>query len=142
MSLQRKINRQASRRKPPAFVYPDRVHRGITVNCPPEVINHPDKGHRDGSCNRTACQRPLAGQVQFWMVDYGKAGGRLYYCAECEREFTRWDKIDRPGQPLRCSPDEANGIRRFAQLVEFESAPEQTTAEFVDGLKRKRLLRG
>lgn len=41
-----------------------------------------DKGLRDGSCNRTACQVPLAGQPRWSMPNY-TAGGRLYYCQRC-----------------------------------------------------------
>ena len=71
----------------------------------------PDKGKKNGSCNRTACQVPLTGQPQFWMQDYTITNGRLYYCARCEIEFSKWDRIDRPGAPLRCTPDEDNRIR-------------------------------
>ena len=65
----------------------------------------PDKGKKDGSCNRTACQRPLRGKRQYYMRDYMVQDGRLYYCEPCEREFTRWDRIDRPGEELRCTLD-------------------------------------
>lgn len=60
-----------------------------------------DKGQRDGSCNRTACQVPLKGQTQFWMKNYGTEGGRLHYCADCADKF---DQADRDmGQPRRCT---------------------------------------
>lgn len=68
----------------------------------------PDKGQKNGSCNRTACQMPLAGQPQFWMVNHMVHNGRYYYCGKCERAFSKWDHIDRPGEPLRCTPDEDN----------------------------------
>jgi len=67
----------------------------------------PDKGEKNGSCNRTACQMPLAGKPQFWMKNHS-TGGRLYYCGPCEVEFSKWDRIDRPGEPMRCTPDEDN----------------------------------
>jgi hypothetical protein len=76
--------------------------------CGPEM---PDKGLKDGSCNRTACQMPLAGKPQFWMKNYVVENGRLYYCAKCARDFAYWDRIDRPGEPLRCTPDEDNHAR-------------------------------
>ena len=74
----------------------------------------PKKGEKDGLCNRTACQRPLEGKRQYYMRDYGTTDGRLYYCEPCERDFSHWDRIDRPGEPLRCTLDEttANGAAR------------------------------
>lgn len=66
----------------------------------------PDKGQKDGSCNRTACQLPLAGQPQFWMKDHMVANGRLYYCRACERKFTEADRRFR--EELRCTADEDN----------------------------------
>lgn len=68
----------------------------------------PDKGKRDGSCNRTACQLPLAGNRQFFMKDH-VTGGRLYYCPSCERKFTEADRQFR--EPMRCQPDEDNENR-------------------------------
>jgi hypothetical protein len=65
----------------------------------------PDKGEKDGSCNVTACQMPLAGKPQFWMKNH-MTGGRLYYCGRCERRFSDWDREIR--EPLRCTPDEGN----------------------------------
>lgn len=72
---------------------------------------NPDKGQKDGSCNRTACQAPLAGRPQYYMRDYGTTDGRLYYCEPCAIDFTHWDRIDRPGQPFRCTFDETTGER-------------------------------
>lgn len=66
----------------------------------------PDKGMKDGSCNRSACQAPLKGEPQFWMKNHRVTNGRLYYCANCERLFTKSDREFR--EPLRCTPDEDN----------------------------------
>lgn len=41
----------------------------------------PDKGKLDGSCNRSVCQMPLAGQEQ-WVMS-----GGLHYCAPCAKMF-------------------------------------------------------
>ncbi len=68
----------------------------------------PDKGKKNGSCNRTACQMPLAGKPQFWMKDHMVKDGRLYYCRACERMFTRADREYR--DELRCQPDEDNHL--------------------------------
>lgn len=58
----------------------------------PGVTNNPDKGQKDGSCNRTACQRPLKDELEHQFMDGIFTGGpRLYYCAGCAREFDRWD---------------------------------------------------
>lgn len=63
---------------------------------------NPDKGHANGSCNRTACQAPLAHEPEHqFMRDYMTANGRLHYCAKCARDFDHWDRIDSPGQPPR-----------------------------------------
>jgi hypothetical protein len=70
----------------------------------------PDKGKKDGSCNRTACQMPLAGKPQFWMRNHMITDGRHYYCRTCERAFAKWDRIDRPNEPPRCTPDEGNAF--------------------------------
>lgn len=63
-----------------------------------------DKGQRDGSCNRTACQVPLAGQPRWSMDDH--RGGRLYYCQRCVDLFHESDRQFR--QPLRCTIIEAD----------------------------------
>ena len=84
--------------------------------------NKPDKGHKDGSCNRTACQRPLSDEVQILGVrhfmDGNFTGGpRLYYCAKCSADFTAWDI--RSGDPRRIKtesvdlPDSAARLRDF-----------------------------
>lgn len=89
---------------------------GLGYNGP----NMADKGVKDGSCNRTACQLPLAGKPQFWMQDLTTHNGRLYYCAHCARLFDESDRDDmrkgfkKPGDyglnadGFRCSPDEDN----------------------------------
>jgi hypothetical protein len=56
----------------------------------------PDKGKRDGSCNVTACQMPLAGFIQYVMPGNGNA----HYCATCERRMSEWD--DQIKTPRRC----------------------------------------
>jgi hypothetical protein len=70
--------------------------------------NKPDKGLRDGSCNRTACQAPLLGEKQYTMPSYGSGStdGKFHYCQRCRDDFTAWDLIDSPGKPLRCTPVE------------------------------------
>lgn len=64
----------------------------------------PDKGLRDGSCNRTACQLPLAGQEQWTIPTYGGSGGtegNFYYCKLCAAKFADADREF--GQPFRCT---------------------------------------
>lgn len=54
--------------------------------------NNPDKGEKDGSCNRTACQRPLADEFEHQFMSGNFTGGpRLYYCSRCARDFDEWD---------------------------------------------------
>ncbi len=62
-----------------------------------------DKGLKDGSCNRTACQLPLLGEPQWTMPSYGNGGtdGKYYYCGECAQKFSEADRD--MGQPLRCT---------------------------------------
>jgi len=100
MSLQRKINKRAAQKVPDAFNYSNSMHRAITQGCPPEAVNKRDKGMRDGSCNRTACQKPLEGMPRWSMPNYTR-GGRLYYCTQCVNEFHKWDR--RCGDELRCT---------------------------------------
>lgn len=59
-----------------------------------------DKGHFDGSCNRTACQRPLAGNNWFnrWTI--------AYYCQSCALKINDADGgdsnlVDGRGLPCR-----------------------------------------
>jgi hypothetical protein len=63
----------------------------------------PDKGQKDGSCNRGACQLPLAGRQQWTMKDH-VTGGKLYYCADCAHKFNESDREF--GEPLRCTMEE------------------------------------
>lgn len=61
-----------------------------------------DKGRANGSCNRTACQAPLAHEPTHQFMDGNFTGrGKLYYCAKCSRDFDHWDRIDSPNQPPR-----------------------------------------
>jgi len=59
----------------------------------------PDKGRLDGSCNRTACQTPLAGREQ-WRMKPEYNPEQPHYCGTCARDFHNWDR--RIGAPLRC----------------------------------------
>lgn len=75
----------------------------------------PDKGQPDGSCNRTACQAPLADEIEHQFMEGLCTGGpRLHYCTPCAREFDRWDRIDQPGQPPRITRELK---ARFAEEV-------------------------
>ena len=54
-------------------------------------IKH-DKGLANGSCNRTACQAPLADEPAHQFMDGIFTGGpRLHYCARCASDFDAWD---------------------------------------------------
>lgn len=55
----------------------------------------PDKGKRDGSCNRSACQMPLAGNPQYVIRSTGD-----HYCQDCARKFNNHDAEMR--RELRC----------------------------------------
>jgi hypothetical protein len=80
--------------------------------------NKPDKGQKDGSCNVTACQVPLKGRRQGWMVNHTVENGRYYYCASCCRKFNEWDdKLIRAGQETarritwdETTPDTTDGV--------------------------------
>lgn len=88
MSLQRRINRRAATTRPPEHVYQSRLAGTVREGSE----NNPDKGHKDGSCNRTACQRPLAMETEHqFMEPPFTAGERLYYCAYCALDFDRID---------------------------------------------------
>lgn len=61
-----------------------------------------DKGLANGSCNRTACQRPLAGEPVHQFMEGNFTGGpRLHYCAWCAGDFDQWDH--RSGDAVRIS---------------------------------------
>jgi hypothetical protein len=103
MSLQRKINRSivAARfsmyGKPLVRNYrPEFKGKGLE----PMDQNKPDKGQANGSCNRTACQAPLADEPAHQFMDGNFTGGiRLHYCEGCALEFDRWDH--RSGDAIR-----------------------------------------
>lgn len=100
MSLQRKINRQGGTRRPNGHRYDFKMQRAITTGVPAPTINKPDKGKLNGSCNRTACQAPLADELDHqFMIVSGTANQRLYYCAHCARDFDDWDH--RSGDRIR-----------------------------------------
>lgn len=67
------------------------------------MVNHPDKGKKDGHCNRASCQRPLAGYPQYWMPNHMSANGGYYYCAVCADIFNNDDQ--QRGEVLRCTLD-------------------------------------
>lgn len=73
------------------------------------MTNKPDKGHKDGSCNVTACQAPLKGTMQGYMEGNFTGGPRLYYCETHCLAFNDWDK--RSGDPRRITWDETTGPR-------------------------------
>lgn len=60
----------------------------------------PDKGQRDGHCNRSRCQAPLQGRRQFVMDGDYTGGPPRFYCAACADAFNKHDRQMR--QPLRC----------------------------------------
>lgn len=64
-----------------------------------------NKGQRDGSCNRTACQRDLKGMAQYYMRGDLDKSKRVYYCGECAEMFSESDRRYQPNQPLRCTLD-------------------------------------
>lgn len=86
MSLQRRINRRSAQPAP--------AKRSSTVEVASE--NNADKGLKNGSCNRTACQHPLAEEpTHQFMAPPFTAGERLYYCAHCSLDFDRIDEQNR-----------------------------------------------
>ena len=91
MSLQRKINRQHKKllSTPSYYNHPDPLAQIDQPN--------PDKGLMNGSCNRTACQTPLADELehQFMEGPLFTSGPRLYYCQNCARTFDRIDEDNR-----------------------------------------------
>lgn len=69
---------------------------GLAYNGP----NMPDKGQANGSCNRSACQMPLAGEPVHQFMEGNFTGGpRLHYCATCAADFDDWDH--RSGDRIR-----------------------------------------
>ena len=59
------------------------------------------KGEKNGLCNRTACQRPLEGEVHWYMRGDFDPKARVYYCQSCAFQFNDWD--DRCGEKRRCT---------------------------------------
>jgi hypothetical protein len=58
--------------------------------------NKPDKGKENGSCNRTACQAPLADEpTHQFMARPFTSGEYLYYCARCAFTFDQVDEDNR-----------------------------------------------
>lgn len=54
---------------------------------------NPDKGLANGSCDRTACQRPLCEEPEHQFMDGIFTGGpRLHYCKPCADDFDDWDR--------------------------------------------------
>lgn len=89
MSLQRKINGRTK----------GKATHMITVEDRNPPIKE-DKGKANGSCNRIACQAPLADEPEHQFMDGNFTGGpRLHYCTECARIFDRDDK--QFGDPIR-----------------------------------------
>ena len=67
----------------------------------------PTKGLKNGHCNRSGCQAPLAGQPQSSMVDHETAtNARLFYCERCTDAFDRSDRRY-AGGVLRCTREPA-----------------------------------
>ena len=88
MGLQRNINKKKTKKSP------------VVVVSGRSSTNNPDKGHMNGSCNRTACQRPLAEEHIHQFMDGNFTGGpKLYYCEDCAFEFDKWDR--QSGDPVR-----------------------------------------
>lgn len=81
----------------PSKLYVGDTLRGMTgpVTITVEDRNPPlkaDKGKADGSCNRTACQSPLAEEFEHQFMDGNFTGGpRLHYCEKCAADFDKWD---------------------------------------------------
>ena len=79
MSLQRRINARALKQIKDLKAYHQR-------------FDQIDKGQKNGSCNLTACQRPLKDELQHQFIEGNFTGGpRLYYCSKCARDFEDWD---------------------------------------------------
>lgn len=92
MSLQRRINRAGRQRVPAEHIYGNTLYRSITAKAPENAKHKPDKGLANGSCNRAACQLPLADEpIHQFMEGTFTGGPRLHYCEKCARDFDRWD---------------------------------------------------
>jgi hypothetical protein len=83
------------------------------------MANRADKGHENGSCNRTACQAPLADEPEHQFMDGIFTGGpRLYYCRQCALLFDRVDQDNR----LRGATSLPNRIKREPKIIHRENA--------------------
>ena len=91
---------------------PTRLSGSLTFGQPRDSNPHkPDKGLMNGSCNRTACQAPLAHEPVHQFMDGNFTGrGRLFYCRACSWEFDKWDRIDRPGEPMRIEREPKSAV--------------------------------
>lgn len=88
-ALNERLAQDNARRAHLSQVDPVAAHEaGLGYNGP----NMPDKGEKDGSCNVTACQLPLAGRPQYFMRDMMYTDRKLYYCTRCAAAMTDWDK--------------------------------------------------
>ncbi len=79
------------------------VRRNVNLfrDGPPIPPNKPDKGDKNGSCNRTACQRPGA--------NWFNHSTRRYYCQSCAfmlNDCNRRDAMELYGHEL-CTKDES-----------------------------------
>lgn len=100
MSLQRRINKRGAARTPDRHRADASFYKGITKGMTKSQVNHPLKGKKDGACNRTACQKPLANETDDQFMDGNFTGGpKLYYCRHCALDFDIWDR--QSGDPVR-----------------------------------------
>lgn len=95
-----------------------------------------DKGKRDGSCNRTACQAPLKGRPQWYMRESAIHEGRLYYCDACARDFNAWDR--RSGDPKRCTYDSTVAVHEEFLDRHRRCIEEQTSADMHESVTGRR----
>ncbi len=99
--------RNRLRKLPKRYVGKSRTGSVETPSAPSDRTALPKKGKKDGLCNRSACQAPLAGKEQWFMKDHMTAG-RLYYCGACARDFNSSDR--RYGEEPRCQFDDETDI--------------------------------
>jgi len=71
----------------------------------PIITSKPDKGDRDGSCNRSSCQRSLKDLPRFSMRGYNHEQ-RIYYCPDCAELLNEFDVGS--GTHPRCTITEAD----------------------------------
>ena len=105
-----KLDALASKTRSPEImqVAYDRVMRQVSPESSP---NKADKGEKDGSCNRTACQAPLADEEEHQFMSGRFTGGpRLYYCARCARDFDKWDHHSGDAVRIQREPKVCEGV--------------------------------